>query len=749
MHRTTLVCSASALLAAGLLSFSGTLLASGADGLGTNSFAPEYYVPQAELPAYAGGRLGVVVPSYWRVYHTMAYRALTGHPLSKAELDTLKVDGFNVGGHVNRWSDTGDADNGVDNWLKARATIKGAAPVQVGVSADIGDFTMILNCPVDAFERAGKTLAQRLASGGAQWAAVWLAGQDAVFANCSPPVEPGVRGEPQLVRPLVLPKALPAKAPVWLQKDDAYQRAAAHFYSGRYAEARTAFLAIAADPASPWQPLGKYLAARCLIRSATATATPQDQEVAKRDLKTRLEAARAELAAIAPTYAPANALVDWIDVRIRPDERRRALSATLAVDPVVPATVQKMTDYLVLMDRLDEEHQLIGAGDAMTAWIGVMQAGTQNPYGDGDSKEPEARRSAALAVARAQWERSHEVVWLVAILTNADSASVRPAERKAAVAVKTDSPAYVTLQYQLARLAIAEGRAAATDSVVTALLKGATGATRNRLLRMKMVTAPTAEAALAAAARLPADREAEPIPNEGKTPASVAQYDSDLRQHRDRHLPLTTLVKLRKSLPPPQQRETTDLIWSRAVLLDQHDIALALSDDLAKGRDTTRHLYERYKKAATPEAKRDAALLVLANTPELGPRVEREQSGGSGSGMYWACEYGDDDADGMGKVTPAFLTAEERALSEKEHAQLLKLPRRSAYLIPLVIEWARNNKADPEAPKALHYLIASTRNECGGGAVQPNAPNYSKLAFEFLHRQFPKSEWTAKTRYYY
>ncbi|UUZ55270.1 hypothetical protein LP419_05655 [Massilia sp. H-1] len=94
-------------------------------------------------------------------------------------------------------------------------------------------------------------------------------------------------------------------------------------------------------------------------------------------------------------------------------------------------------------------------------------------------------------------------MWLVALLTNAQAEQLRPAERKAAAAVKADSPTYVSLQYHLARLAIAEGRVKQADSAVTALLKAPLATTtRNRLLRMKMVTAPTAEASLAAGPRM-------------------------------------------------------------------------------------------------------------------------------------------------------------------------------------------------------------------------------------------------------
>ena len=68
----------------------------------------------------------------------------------------------------------------------------------------------------------------------------------------------------------------------------------------------------------------------------------------------------------------------------------------------------------------------------------------------------------------------------------------------------------------------------------------------------------------------------------------------------------------------------------------------------------------------------------------------------------------------------------------------------------LIHKSTTRNKSNPEAPKALHFLIASTRNECNArGGDQAKERNYSREAFEFLHSQFSKSEWTKSTKYYY
>jgi hypothetical protein len=67
-----------------------------------------------------------------------------------------------------------------------------------------------------------------------------------------------------------------------------------------------------------------------------------------------------------------------------------------------------------------------------------------------------------------------------------------------------------------------------------------------------------------------------------------------------------------------------------------------------------------------------------------------------------------------------------------------------------LLPWAATRPADPEAPKALHFLVASTRLECGyTPEPKPGAPNISKEAYTLLHKLWPSSEWAAKTKYWY
>lgn len=100
--------------------------ASGGDGMSENSLIPEYHVPAGELQIYARDNLRFIAPSYWRIYHFIAYRALTGHALSQTEINTLNVQGWKVGTQNGGWDYAEKTEqNGIDQWMTERNKLFG------------------------------------------------------------------------------------------------------------------------------------------------------------------------------------------------------------------------------------------------------------------------------------------------------------------------------------------------------------------------------------------------------------------------------------------------------------------------------------------------------------------------------------------------------------------------------------------------------------------------------------------------
>ncbi|MEK8046643.1 hypothetical protein [Ideonella margarita] len=742
--------------------------ASGADGMMENPFVPENHVPFPEMPAYAAGRIGVLQGDWWRLHHVLAWRALHGQTLTPAQYAALNQQRWQVGepqmGYGYFWSDT---ENGVEAWKKVRNTVQPplSEKTRIDPSKSTPSYVTYVNCHADAFTTAARTLTDRKQRGDAPALQAWVAGQDAVFANCGETPTRNANGQMQPAG-VIWPPALPAKAPLWLQQDHAYQTAAALFYAGQFDHAREAFKAIGRDKASPWQPLGDYLASRCLIRAATlmpvADGSTDKIAPAGRNL---LLTARKELQAQVVSYPPAARLVGWIEARLNPTERVLELGRQLATGPLdTAARRQGLTDYLWLLDGQAETGPmaLSLSPDPMTSWIGLVQS----PVDD------DKQRASTLQSARGRFEKTGDLAWLLPLLMQTRTlADLQPAELKAVQAVPTTSPAWQTLNFHLARLQLDAGQGVAADALADRALAGQAGALsisgRNQWLRLKLVSARTLDAFLAAAARTPApDAEtATPIPDEVKPAAAasapVAPFipeangvDTDFPRRLYHYMPLALLKQMhaRKDLPASIRGQLGESIFTRALVLEDWPTALGLIDEMASSRATTRHLYDRLRNAKTLEAQRVAATLLLVNTPELSPRAVQP----GGQSLYWGCrDYGGPwDVDQLGMLAPQFLSPAQLQQARREQERLTALPIRTEWLADRLLPWAASNQADAEAPKALHFLVASTRMECPGGPAQERRagtpePTHSRDAFRLLHKRWPGSEWAAKTKYWF
>lgn len=729
--------------------------ASGGDGFMANRFASEYQVAPAFLQQYAGGNLGVVPGSYWRVFHYMAYQAAKGKPLTQQQLAALDLNEWRIG-KGSTWDYAYEADlNGSGAWLKERAVYARQWGLPVDVKLDVmgeTDNASYVNCHIDAFKQAAQTLKARAALGAGgkpdAWHKAWLQGQDAVFANCAEP--PHEYGKPLPKRVTQLPPAPPANAPEWLKADYAYQAGAAHFYARNFDQARKHFQAVAQDAKSPWKHLGAYLAARCLIRSATL-----DDEGKGAGKTARLQQARKELEALAPAFAPARQLLPLVDARIDPLARIAVLARQLDSEPFNADTPRLLSDYLVLMDK-QPRSALLAAKEPMTAWIATMQGNVPaDVYEDPHSAEVRAQRKHALDGLRQRWLKggAGDALWLAPLVSLAAPGEMTDAERKAAQAVPAKHPLYLTVQYHLARLALAEKQGAQADKEIDHLLathgKSMSVATHNRFLGLKMASAGTLDEFVKAAQRKPDGVDhGEAIdakPQEGDT-------DDDFPLAVFRYLPLAELKALHAHprLPARWKAPLQETMLARALILNDEATALSLMDALAKGRKTTEHLYARYRNAKPGDERKLAGALLLVNTPELNPKVVDA----FGASRDWGCAYGEKkDETPPAPQPPRYLGAEQLAAAAQEQQALLKLPLRSEFMAPVLLAWAKAKPADDEAPKALHFLVASTRMECPYGTDKEEKEQlrakYSKEAFTLLHKHWPGSKWAKATKYHF
>ncbi|MES2295418.1 MAG: hypothetical protein V4582_00170 [Pseudomonadota bacterium] len=747
-----------------LLAVSAPALPSGGDGFQVNRFASEYQVAPGVLNTFAAGNLGVVPGTYWRINLYLAYQAARGKPLNAQQMTALTLDRWHVGPQDDAG---GNSQTKVADWSAQRAPYAALwkLPPELNLNAPgtANDYADYVNCHDDAFALAGATIKARaqLGAGGKPdaWHKAWLLGQDAVFSNCAE--APHEYGTPLPKRKALLPPALAPNAPDWLRYDHAYQTAAANFYSRNFDLAHKQFAAIGQDAKSPWHTLSAYLAARSLIRKALLDYPLQEKQGAAPERLASLQQAKKELEALAPGYAPAKAMLSLVEARINPAARIAALAQRLDKEAFGPDTPRLLSDYLVLIDS-QPDLPLYQAKEPLSAWIGSMQGEVPaDMYSDANSKEMQQKRKDAMQALRQGWLKQADPLWLAPLLTLARAQELSSAERKAAAAVPATHPLYQTIAYHLARLALLENHAEQADKdlerVMSTFGKSMSIATTNRFKALRMLSSVSLDDYLKAALRQP-----DPIENgapidaaaSAPAPAAALEVDEDFTRNVFRFLPTNQLSVLLKhpALPASIKTRLQETLFTRALIFNDEAGALELLERIAETRATTRHLYKRYRDAKSGAERKLAAAIILVNTPELGPSVFDKR----GIASEWGCRSGSmGDASGgtATAASPRFLSAQDKAAADKEQQILLKLPLRSEFMAPTLLEWARKKPNDEEAPKALHFLVASTRMECPYGQTKPEKEQprarYSREAFDVLHKLYPNSSWTKQTKYFY
>ena len=297
------------------------------------------HAPETPYQNFAAGKIGILKPTYRRVVLLAAYRYLNNGSFTADEQKGL-VDVWNA--EFNNTNFTGeDISEAVSAWIEKRKSVLGKEEKLPEIYADreYGGYDFFPNCTKNAFETATQTLSDRITSYGSEDKDVkaWIAAQDTVFENCA-------RGKQT-------PEAPDASMSEWLQKDRAYQIAAAEFYSLDYEKAKTHFREIAEDAASPWQETADYLVGRTLIRQASLTkdAAKETQFYTEAEQHLQIVASRS-----AKYGESAERLLNLVKYRLYPKERVGELAQNLSFQGSRNFR-QDLIDYTWLLDKFEKE----------------------------------------------------------------------------------------------------------------------------------------------------------------------------------------------------------------------------------------------------------------------------------------------------------------------------------------------------------------------------------------------------------
>jgi hypothetical protein len=698
-------------------------------------------------PEFMKGELGVLSPHYYRRNLVVAYRYLSGAPLRDVEIRALSPNAS--------WSDPSPGfeagvRGSVAEWLQARGAVAGA-PEMKDIQADRntmveGKYTTYRNCLGDAFVAASQTVAARVKLWGAAspQTAEWLRGQDQVFANCvgdhyefSPPPGREVKAEYHA------PAPLPAGAGPLLAADRQYQTAAALFYAAKFKEAAEAFRAVEHNANSPWSEYGRYLTARALLRQGTVDGD-----------KGALAEAEKTLTGIVSDPGQkrwrksAQGLLEYVRGYLHPRERMVELETELAKPQSAAAFAKALTDYTMLWDQA---HQTPVVGGELTGWISTFQEG-------------------GVARAIERWREGGNEEWLIAALAHVKpSDAATPELVEAARKVSATSPAYATAAFHGIRLLAARGgRDAAREWVEQALPAKLGVSAHNAFLAERMTLARDFTEFLRYSARRPVAATGstadEDFDSQWRKVNDSPAFDEDAADAFNQRLPLRFWEEAAGSneLPPGLRGEIAQAAWVRAVLLERPEQARRFAAALAALRPELADRMRSYVAEKTPEAARFTAAHAMLRNPGLGAAVRsgfgRETNVGKLDALrdnWWSFPLGrrpawEQAVSGserqLVRSTPEFLSASQREEAANEaHALETAAPVAPNYLCGQTIAWALGHRDDPRIPEALHLCVQATRL----AAPNPENSAWSKRAFQLLHARYPKSEWAAKTKYWY
>ncbi|MYN15803.1 hypothetical protein GTP81_03460 [Rugamonas sp. FT107W] len=754
--------------------------------------------PDIALNRYQSGELGVLLPSYDRMYLYTAWRTvqlgadgLKSVPNPQGGL--LRAIGSRNGG----WVDATEGKKVYGAWLAAVGAALKQAPA--APKADDSMANGYLNCPLGGYTFATSTLndlARRPDATPARLNA-WVATQRQVFKFCGDDVDAPRNRFDETKRVIPAPAELPATEALYWRQVQQYQLASAAFYGENYALSASLFAKIGATDKHPLRQWGEYLSLRSQARAATFVPGPnadqaawQERLDAKREspaaAAARLAAAQKKLAAIqasadhilanpelASLHEATRAIVRSMQVRLTPTLRFAELSKLLDDPRANPYQDDHLGDWRVLANDLlqppgadqTDARPALRASAGFIDWLQTLQ----------QCEEYNAKRSCAVERAHAidLWNRyakegnkAQARVWLLAAVMLSEK--LTPELEKAAQQVASGTPEYLTMRHALARhyrlSNLADKARTIGDAVLTgpALAASNSSSARNQFLQERFAVASSPADAANYLLRT-ASRDLDPDTGEQAKASEDGGADkvrvdiaADGTRWLNSGLSVADLSALAAStnLSKPIRTQIAVAAWMRSDLLGQDDAALNAARQIEQTAPALAPVMEKYRKlAGTPEHRYWMLLNALkyglspmysGATAEIKVRAPDETLAD-----LW-CKLPAKPGASYGENTDAEHTLPmpdlgNSAARNQELAQLAGLKTATGYIGDYVMRRATAVPTDPELPWLLYVTVQSTR----GGCLDADAKTLSRSAFTLLHKRYKNNEWARKTPYFY
>lgn len=411
--------------------------------------------------------------------------------------------------------------------------------------------------------------------------------------------------------------------------------------------------------------------------------------------------------------------------------------------------------------------------DDLTEWLFVYQMESPDSY----------------AYALDKLRTTGTDIWLMTAISKAHAGSpdldnlIDKAQK-----IPTDSPAFATVFYHLARLQIELGKPAEAKALLDQLIDSPIDfptSTRNQFLKLRMPLSATLDEFLLSALRTPyafdfdgqigsldeelAERKTwwspEAFPDQSqdeynksleeqftryRTFASERTFDDDSIEIFNRYFPTDLIVKAQRSTVVPNHLAQRLAIasWTRAALLDNDAAAKQAATEIIRRVPEMKGALDEYLKATTPVARKRAAIFTMLRNPILTPVVEigfdADNVADEWDANNWWCSWTfntENEEPSSIPAPPKFVTAAQIAAAKSERSRLMNVGDAPEYFSKQVLEWARLAPTDKRLPEALYLAWKSNgwnKYGCGSG------PEAQEPIARVLRMKFPNSEWAKK-----
>lgn len=691
-------------------------------------------------------------------------------------------------------------------WLRLRRQFTKTPPPSSTSGIEWWEYTDGENCQSGAFQMATATLRSRARHFGAYSPQLkdWLTGQDTVFLNC-PAGEPAQKvaaipaALPDSASPLLRADrdyqiaAAHFYAGHYAEAVKRFEAIAADPDSpwrewGSYLAARAVLRSgyptdyIVAYDQENFDPGQLAEAEQRFTRVAAETTNPQIRRSAL-------------------------GLVSFIAFRLRPEEQTELVTRRVSLGQAGDRFGQDLEDFLVMLGKQSGtapdfpglEPYTRKYDDAVREWHNRRFAQLQEFRAAHELNDwmltmeccAEPRRHHALE----QWNAKKSVLWLVAGISLARGADPAvPALLLGAASVSPASPAYPTLLYHWARLLRERGEYSAARELLDKALSAPQDWTVSdiNLLRSErfLLSTNLSEFArfswsqpIAFSNGTVSKGEADYCDPDGwdvacdlnifVDPGSrkfLPQFDVGSAAILNQQLPLAFLARLVHSpdLPQSLRDRMAPAVWARAAILDRPEVASDVSHLVVAARPELKLYTDYYQAANTPGERKVRAAYAIVHFPGLrpfvegpSPRVTRFDYADNYRDNWWCNQdwiiefadapYNDSLLEKLHSLPSSLLlSAAEQRTAKQESRQLNAANPSGIYLSDILIDWAKTHRDDPHAPEALHYAWRALRFACDCFDTSTNqacgSTRRSKEAFLLLHKRYPDSPWTKKTR---